>query len=399
LGASGHPLSRTPNIDRLAREGISFVNAFVTTSLCSPSRATFFTGLYAHEHGVRDNGTPLSAEIPNVAQLLGPLGYETGYVGKWHMGESDLPQPGFDTWVSFRGQGRYEDPELRVGRRKISTSGHMTDILTHFAVDFITRPRSRPFFLAVSHLAAHSPYLAQPRFRGIYDGIPLSLPSTWGEDLSTKPGFLLNRRLGNGPEMLDRTRSWLETLAGVDPGVGAILQALESTGQLDNTMVVFASDNGLLLGEHNLGDKRVAYEESIRIPLIIRYPTWFQAGTTSDEFALNLDFIPTVMEVAGSDLHTTYDGFSLRALASGEARRAAFVYEYFRDPARPETPSMTALRTREFKFITYPDVLETDELYDLTNDPNETANLVYDPRYSSVLQGLRDEMAQLTPRR
>ena len=394
FGVTGHPFSKTPNLDRIANEGVFFQNAFVTHSLCSPSRATLLTGLYSHQHRVRDNETALATQLPTVPKILQAQGYDTAYIGKWHMGHTEArPKPGFNRWVSFAGQGQYLDPPINVDGQQLQASGHMTDILTDYALEFIGRDRAAPFFMILSHKAVHNPFTAQPQFQGLYANANITFPATWGEDLSTKPAFLKNRLFTGA--LKPRIQQYYECLAGVEESMGKILAKLEDKNLLDNTFVVFTSDNGFFLGEHNQGDKRLAYEESMRIPIFIRYPQWFAAGSRIAAMALLVDLAPTLLEAANAPNTLNSPGLSLRKLARGETPRSSFLYQYFFDKDVPATPSMRAIRTPDYKYITYGDASITEELYDLKNDPIEKNNLINQPASSRVLQRLRFQLDSL----
>ncbi len=394
LGASGNLFANTPNIDLLAADGIFFNNAFVVQSVCSPSRATVLTGLYPHQHGVKHNGTPLSYRHPTIADLLGSVGYETAFIGKWHLGGDGSLDGDFDRWLSFPGQGSYLDPRVNIDGEVHDLTGHITDILTDYAVEFLRQRRQSPFLLIVSHVAVHAPFTPQQRFAGVHASDPIVAPPTFNTDELNKPAFLRSRIIGPDTTSLVRTiRRYRDTLTGVDASVGTILSTMSSLALLDSTLIILTGDNGLLLGEHNLSDKRVAYEESIRIPLILRYPRWFPPATVSEAMALNLDIAPTVLEAVGIERESRLPGESLRQLASGEASRSAFVYQYYRDPIFPATPSMLAVRTERWKYIMYLDLDETRELYDLLNDPLESTNLIDNLKYLSVVNSLLAKIA------
>jgi N-acetylglucosamine-6-sulfatase len=395
LGYAGHPFFQSPNIDRLAREGARFDDAFVITSLCSPSRATLLTGLYTHEHGVRSIWHRLDPERPTVPKLLQNAGYATAWIGKWHLGGDDAPPLGFDRWVSFVAQGSYAHPTLNVDGERSEHRGHMTDILTEYALDFLSEAREAPFYLTLSHLAAHTPYLPQLHLKGRFDGQNVGEPRSGDEDRGQKPGFLECRRVDR---IEDRTaRGYFELLAGVDESVGKVLDLLEAQGVLDDTLVLFTSDNGYLFGEHMLSDKRVAYEESMRVPLLIRYPRWFEAGTrAASTLALNLDIPRSLLEASAVPAPVDMRGISLRAQAAGERRREEFLYVYYREinlknPRAECTPDIAALRTLEEKLIVYPHTEEPVELYDLRADSGEHVNL------ASTTQG-RERVEKLSRR-
>ena len=295
LGITGDAVVQTPNIDRVGREGMVAENFFVTTPLCSPSRASFLTGNYAHAHRIINNDknglANISHSLLTWPRMLRESGYETGFIGKWHMGFDDTRRVGFDHWISFKGQGMFIDGVANEDGVRRQLDGYMTDYLNDKAVDFIRRERDKPFALYLSHKAVHFPYLPAERHQGLYAEAELNEPQPEPGDIEGKPALGLQPREvdvlrleGHSPEpqesrrgrgrdrrsiMLDQMRS----MASVDEGVGMILDALEETGELDDTVVVFTSDNGYLLGEHGeFNQKRWAYEESIRIPFVLRYP-------------------------------------------------------------------------------------------------------------------------------
>jgi len=396
LGATGQPFFKSPNLDRLANEGVLFQNSFVVHSLCSPSRATLLTGLYSHQHRVLDNDTPLHSRLTTVSQILNAAGYATAFIGKWHMGFLNAaPKPGFDRWVSFIGQGKYLDPLLNVDGERIQTNGHMTDILTNYALEFLDRDRQDPFFLVLSHKAAHHPFTAQARFYRLYENANIVFPATYGEDLSGKPAFLQDYSELFQQDLKLRIQQYYECLAGVEESAEKILAMLTQKNLLDNTLVIFTGDNGYLLGEHNVGDKRLAYEESMRVPLLARYPQWFAAGTRRETFALNIDLAPTLLDAAGISPPSAMSGISLRKLANGEASRNCFLFEYSADTAVAEIPPIRAIRTHDFKYIKYFDSTATEELYDMRKDPVEKNNLIEQPAFAPVLRRLRFQLDSL----
>lgn len=397
LGATGHPTFQSPCIDSLADEGVLFEQSFVVTSLCSPSRATFLTGLDTPEHGVLDIWTEFDPAFDTIGTALDAEGYETAWIGKSHLNPEGTPLPGFDRWLSFPGQGEYFNPTVNVNGEIEQRVGHMTDVLTEEALSFLDEhQRDRPFLLVLSHLAAHQPWTPQARFLGTYANTPVEQPPSWFDDLSDQPAFLECRQMENWSPAA--VRRYLEILAGVEESTCRLLARLEKQGVLDDTVVIFTSDNGYLLGEHRLGDKRAAYEESIRVPLLIRYPTWFPAGTTvADELALNLDLAPTILWAAGLDARGSLDGIPLHHLASGRSHRDRFVYRYFQDlcsngEVASCTPTMRALRTRRHMYVDYQPTRIVDELYDLQEDPFQMTNRIDDPTYAALADSLLDDL-------
>ena len=408
LGCEGHPFSKTPNIDRLAHEGALFRNAFVTTPLCSPSRGSFLTGQYVRKHGVLDNDDfrARSHELITFPMLLRKAGYESAFIGKWHMGTHDEPKPGYDRWVSFKGQGVYENPLLNIDGTTNRVTGYITDILSDYAVDFIKREHQKPFVLYLGHKAVHGPFSPAPRHKDLYANQTLpSAPASVKDSLQGKPALKHVREderkahpaAAQPKKELPRTAvlSQLRCLKSIDEGVGKMIAALEQTGQLDNTLFIFTSDNGYFWGEHGLGDKRWGYEESIRVPLVMRYPKLIAAGSTPEQVALNIDIAPTLLDLAGVRIPRTMQGKSLVPVLKGRKwgwRDSAF-FEYFVDRQYPRFPEWQAIRSPEWKYIHYPTLSGADELYNLRADPGEMTNLVDDVSAKKTLEKLK---AQLT---
>jgi N-acetylglucosamine-6-sulfatase len=423
IGCAGHPFVQTPHIDRLAKEGVRFRNAFATTPLCSPSRASFLTGQYAHAHQVRDNtnNDALSHRLVTFPRLLQQAGYETAFVGKWHMGTDDSPRPGFDYWVSIKGQGTYTDPEINEDGKTVKVSGYATDVFTERALRFLQRPHAKPFLLYLAHKAVHpeltqradgsvsdpnaSVFLPAQRHKNLYAGAPVPRRPNARDTLEGKPA--LQRKIGNLPPLgrdtgtSDETiRNRLRMLAAVDEGLGRLLQTLEETKQLDNTLVLFTSDHGYFYGEHGLSvERRLAYEETIRIPLLIRYPRLVRAGTTLAPLVLSLDLAPTLLELAGAPVPRQMHGRSLVPLLQGKTAnpRPSFLVEYFTDTVFPRVHRMgyQAVRTERWKYIRYTELEGMDELYDLQTDPYEMKNLVREPGTQRVLGELKAELERL----
>ncbi|MBI1896258.1 MAG: sulfatase [Acidobacteria bacterium] len=421
LGCMGHPSVRTPQIDRLAREGALFRNAFHTTPLCSPSRACFLTGQYAHTHGIVDNTarTGQSHRLSTFPRLLHEAGYETAYIGKWHMGNDDSPRPGFDRWISFPGQGTYLNPTLNDNGRTRRVSGYVTDIFTDLAVEFIRARRKRPFCLYLAHKALHpeiqqrddgsiegeSIFIPAERHRSLYATARIPRRPSYARAPSGKPA--LERSIGSLPPLGPRTvtddetirNRWRELMA-VDEGLGRLLTALDERRLLEDTLVILAGDNGYFYGEHGLShERRLAYEESIRMPLVMRYPRRIRAGSRFDQLALGIDVAPTILETAGVSIPPRIEGRSLLPLWGGNQQRwrESFLVEYFSDRVFPRILNMgyQAVRTSEWKYIHYTELDGMDELYNLRLDPYEVENRIHDAAAGRVLDGLKAEMAGL----
>ena len=418
MGFMGRPsFLKTPNLDRLAREGAHVRNAFVTTSLCSPSRACFLTGTYAHKHGVVNNeGTDPDPSCPTFPFLLQKAGYETAYVGKWHMAPKADPRPGFDYWLSFVGQGVYENPKLNENGRSFQAEGYMTDLLTGYAVNWLKRKRDKPFCMVLAHKAVHGPFTPPTRHKDAFPDAEIPEPTSYKDTFEDKPEWMrraftlgmrreqwvasqdkpipkkIERKPWNGKGMLDYYR----TILGIDDSVGQVLDTLESTGQLDNTVIVFAGDNGYFVGEHGLGDKRLMFEESIRIPFLVRYPKLVKPGSRVDETVLNIDLAPTLLDLAGAKIPRGMQGRSMAPVLKGKkSSRDSFLYEYFREAWACGLPLMLGVRTNRWKYCSYPDIQDIDELYDLQTDPIEMHNLSQDPAYADRVKEMRKELERL----
>lgn len=365
------PWTETPNMDRLAREGVRFRNAFVVNSVCSPSRASILTGLYAHQHGIVNNRTPFPEDATTYVKLLREAGYRTGYFGKWHMGSQSGQRPGFDDSASFIGQGHYFDEPFEINGKSTPTQGWVDDVTTDFALDFIRKNKEQPFAITVGYKSPHGPHTPPPRLASRYSGLKsrevpnLSVPLIF--DANAKPAKF---------EGADYHR----TLSGVDENLGRILDELERLGIAENTLVIYTSDNGLFRGEHRLGDKRAAYEESMRVPMLFHYPKLGLPAEVLDQIVLNIDIPPTILDYAGVKVPESMQGRSWKPLLAGDARgwRTSFFYCYHLERDYPRVPTTTAVRSASAKLIKYPDHPEWTELFDLEADPYETRNLVGD---------------------
>lgn len=415
MGGMGHPFLRTPNLDRLAREGARFANAFCTTSLCSPSRASMLSGLYAHAHRVLNNFTDFPAGLMSYPKRLRESGYETGYIGKWHMGEDrDEPRPGFDHWMSHLGQGNYFDTTFNIDGRRQKVPGYITRRITERAVDWIRKPREKPFCLIVGHKAPHGPFVPEPKYATAFDDVAIRRPATSTDTGEGKPGWVRQRVSTfhglEGPIFKacgfagydDFVRAYYASILSVDDSVGEIYAALRESGALDRTLFIFTTDNGYLLGEHGAVDKRAMWEESIRVPMLVRYPPRIPAGRVVDEMVLHIDLAPSILDVCGAKPLQNIHGRSWAGLLSGKGGpwRTSFLYEYDYEKEFPYTPNVRGLRTKEWKYIRYPhgdggpDRWKA-ELYNLKDDPLETRNRIDDPSAAATLKDLQREHERL----
>lgn len=399
----------TPAMDRMAEEGAHIVNAFVTTSLCSPSRASILTGQYAHEHRVVDNTSPIPEGTRFFNEDVHQNGYQTAFIGKWHMGEvDDNPMPGWDHWISFRGQGSYTNPTLNMNGKRDQYEGYTTDLLTDYAVDWLKEQNQNeePFFMYLSHKAVHAEFEPADRHDGYYDDIEIEYPQSMDNterNYRTKPDWVKEQRKSwhgvdypyHGDMNFDEFyRGYIESLLSLDESVGRVLDYLEESGLDENTLVIYMGDNGFLHGEHGLIDKRNAYEESMRVPMLAWAPGYIESGTKVNELIRNIDIAPTILELSGTQSNIDMAGLSFLPLLTDEGKEhnREFLYEYYWEPAFPHTPTTFSIRDDRYKYIYYHGVWDMNELYDLKEDPNERYNLIEVPQYQKLRKEMRNRL-------
>ena len=424
LGCYGSKHVKTPNIDALAKGGVRFANAFCTTSLCSPSRASILTGVYAHRHGVRDNFTELPTSLPHWPGRLRESGSATAYFGKLHMDETnDAPRPGFDWFVTHKGQGKYFDTEWRVnGLRNETPKGYYTHVVTDYALDWLKqRTPGRPWAMCIGQKAPHSFYFPEAKYSNAFSRVRVPYPKSAFE-LDDKPDWI-KQRLNTwhgiyGPlfewrkqfpdarpeavkDFENMVRAYWGTVLSVDDSVGRLVAFLKETGQFDNTIIVFMGDNGLLEGEHGMVDKRTMHEPSIRIPIIARGPG-LPKGRVVKGQVLAMDTAPSLVELCGAPALSDIKGRSWRALADGKdpAWRTAWFYEYNYEKQFPYTPNIRGLRTDDWKLVRYPPGdgspdKHMAELYHLRKDPGERRNLANDPKHAAKRRELEQQLAAM----
>ena len=420
------PGLETPNMDRMAKEGAHLKNAFVTTSLCSPSRASILTGQYAHTHKIVDNSAPLPEGLTFFPQYLQEQGYQTGFFGKWHMGNTDdQPQPGFDKWVSFKGQGVYYSPTFNIDGKEVKQpeGSYTTDLLTDYTLNWLAKlDKNKPFFAYLSHKGVHSEFMPAKRHEGKYKNIQVVSPPSmyltatdsskrWGLVQEPKgpvnvkdiPNWVKAQRnswhgvdgmYDNAIEFDDFYRQYLETLLSVDESIGRVLDWLKKEGLDKNTLVIYMGDNGFQFGELGLIDKRDMYEASIRVPMLARAPGLIKPGTKVEQMVMNIDIAPTILEVAGKEKPPHMQGNSFLPLLKGEQVpwRNNMYYEYYWEWAFPQTPTIFGVRTDKYKYIYNHGVWDINELYDIQNDPQEMNNLIRNPKYEKIAAELKLDM-------
>lgn len=355
LSLTGGPdFISTPNIDRIGIEGANFENGFVVYSKCKPSKGTMLSGWYPHVY----RESPKSFIDNGIAKHVKSSGYNTAFIGKYHYNKT--PQPFYDRWVGFATFNPFINPTLNIDGSDSIVNGHLTDVLTDFAVAYIEENQSNPFMLFLSYKAVHVPATPQPRYDGMFDTVGVSLPPLNPLALVNKPSFIQpiceNDRI---QDLLDQKQNMYELMTGLDECIGRVLDTLDSRGLSDSTLVIFMSDNGFMYGENRLAaTKKWAYEHSMRIPILMRYPPTIPGGTVVPDFALNLDLAETVYDFL--DINTaTSQGISLFDFIDGTDNRNEFLYEFINDfsgtgvpgTGQSNIPTFRAVRNNQYKFI------------------------------------------------
>lgn len=426
VGFSGRfPFLKTPNIDRLYYEGANVENFFVTQSICSPSRASFLTGTYPHIHGVNQNNKHVDPKWDEFAPYTAHLqaaGYETAHIGKIHMAHKEGKahiRPGFDYWFSFIGQGKYIDPPVNDNGNEYREKGYMTDILTEKAISWLKQKRdpNKPFSLNLWHKAVHEPHLPAKRHQSLYKEAILPPPpyDTHKETFKGKPEWQRKKTYGfdwkknlpipselpeqEWPINYEKNMQLLRCIAAIDESLGLVLETLDAMGELENTVVIYSSDNGYFLGEHTFNDKRLAYENSMRIPMLIRYPKMIKPKTRIKKQCLNIDMAPTILDMAGIEIPGYMQGDSMLGLLSGRPEadwRTSILFEYYLDTYWPYAgPNQIAVRTDRYKLVDAFLKNDIDELYDLELDPGEMNNLINSEDHDDIEDNLRNEAKKL----
>ena len=416
MGFLDHQFAETPHLDSLAKNGVHMKNAFVTTSLCSPSRASILTGLYTFRHRVIDNQRLVPKGTLFFPQYLQDAGYKTGFIGKWHMGgHTDKPRPGFDYWVSFRGQGHYTPPTpdytINENGKRVPQDGYITTLLTRYAVDFLDQQKDseEPFFLYLSHKAVHSEFTPEKKYANKFADKPFKRSASEtkvdGNKLN-RPRWLLDQRNSwhgvdfpyhSDLDVEQYYKRYCEALCSVDDSVGTVLNKLKEMGIHDETLVIYMGDNGFMFGEHGLIDKRVAYETSIRVPMLAQCPELFEGGTVVDKMVANIDIAPTVMEAMGLEKPAHMDGQSFVSLAKGldVAWREFFLYVYYWEKNFPQSPTVFSIRSDKYKYSSYYGLWDTDEFFDIQADPEEQNNLIRSSQHKKQARQMERQMYKM----
>jgi len=422
LSCYGSRINKTPNLDRLAEEGMLFKNCFCTNSICAPSRAVILTGKYSHINGKIDNRkeNPFDSTQQTFPKLLQKAGYQTAMIGKWHLRTEPT---GFDYWNVLPGQGKYHNPTfIEMGRMK-KYEGYVTDLITDFCIDWIKkRDNEKPFMLMYHHKAPHSTWQPNSKYKEIFKGKQFPAPDTFNDDYTTRSdaarqqAMTIEKHLKvtahtkveppsglTGAELKlwkyqRYMQDYLACVASVDENVGRLLDYLDQAGLSDNTMVIYTSDQGFFLGDHGWFDKRFMYEESLRMPLLIRYPKTIKPGSVNNDIVLNLDFAPTFLALAGIDIPADIQGESFLPLLKGKTPRnwrTAMYYHYYEYPAVHSVKRHYGIRTQRYKLIHFYYDIDAWELYDLAKDPNELNNLYDNPAYLDIVKELKAKLREL----
>ncbi|MBN2449125.1 MAG: sulfatase [Lentisphaeria bacterium] len=463
LGCYGSRINRTPNLDRIAAEGVRFDNCFCTNSICEPSRATILTGTHSHVNRVTTIGAHLDNRQENVAKILQRNGYQTAIVGKWHLGQGPAHWPtGFDHWNILQGQGPYFDPEMVCNGTKVQYTGYTTDIITDLAIEWLDgRSPDRPFLLLYHHKAPHRPWEPDAKHAGMYAGVDIPEPPTFHDDYTNRAeaaraatmridrdlnaidlklrteegtrwntplpppdrieGYTLTTKEGEtvsfaGHEALKSwkyqryIKDYLRCIASVDDNVGRVLDYLDAHHLAENTIVIYTSDQGFFLGDHGWYDKRFMYEESLRMPFVLRYPARVRPGWVSTDMILNLDFAQTFLDCAGIEAPSHMQGRSFRSLLEGRRPadwRTSMYYRYWMHLAHHHVYAHYGVRTHRHKLIYYyadalgqPNTIDEPktrewELFDLAEDPCELHNLYGNPAHAETVRELKAELRRL----
>jgi arylsulfatase A-like enzyme len=443
ISCYGSKINKTPNLDRIAREGMRFANCFCTNSICAPSRAVILTGKYSHINGVIDNAKEFDGSQQTFPKLLQKAGYETAVIGKWHL---KTDPTGFDYWNILPGQGVYYNPIMIEMGQKKKYAGYVTDIITDHCLNWLKeRTPDKPFCLMYHHKAPHREWEPAPKYLTLYDDVTIPEPPTLFDDYSNRGRAAKEQDMTIEKTMNDRDvklvapknltpeqkklwdaayepkneafrkanlqgkdlvrwkyqryiKDYLRCIASVDDNVGRMLDYLDEAGLADNTVVIYASDQGFYLGDHGWFDKRFMYEESLRMPLLVRYPKEIKPGSVNNDIVMNLDFAPTFLDFAGVSKPADVQGRSIRTLLQGKTPknwRKSMYYHYYEYPAVHSAKRHYGVRTERYKLIHFYNDIDEWELYDLQKDPDELNNIYNDPAYPDVVKQLKAELSRL----
>lgn len=432
ISAYGSKINKTPHLDRLAREGARLTNCFATNSICTPSRAAILTGQYSHKNGVYTLNDQLDPARDHVAKRLQANGYQTAMIGKWHLATDPT---GFDHWRILPGQGLYHNPVFITPAGRQTHQGYCTDLITDFALDYLnTRDKQKPFFLMCHHKAPHRAWQPPAKYADWLRDETIPEPDNLYDTWSGKAETVKNMRMRVGPDTTktdlkvdrpaglegDALRKWayqlyikdyLRCVRSVDDNVGRLLDYLDQNNLRDNTLVIYTSDQGFFLGDHGWFDKRMMYEESIRMPFLARYPQAIKPGTVAHELTANIDFAPTFLAAAGLPIPKEMQGQSALPVLQGKKPkqwRKSFYYRYWmHNDNDHHVPAHYGVRTQRYKYIEFynqalqakgahpPNSAPEYEMYDLQSDPREMTNLAHSPQHAKLRAQLKAELTKL----
>jgi arylsulfatase A-like enzyme len=434
ISAYGSVVNETPNIDRIAAEGARFDNVFCGNAICAPSRATILSGTHSHINGVRTLADRFDGSQVTFPKLLQQAGYQTAIFGKWHLGHGGEADPtGFDAWTILPGQGDYHDPRFYVEGEERQFDGYATDLITDFSLDWLDRrDPDRPFMLMTHHKAPHRPWEPDDKHAHLYDDVEIPYPETFDDDYATRPAAAAaEMRIGRDMTYTDLKaeppaglsesehkrwayqrymKDYLRCIASVDDNVGRMLDWLAANDLAENTIVIYTSDQGFFLGDHGWYDKRFMYEESLRMPVLMRYPREIPAGTVVDAMVSNIDFAPTFLDYAGLDVPDVMQGVSYRPVTAGETPEGwqdSIYYRYWMHLGDHGVAAHYGVRTKRHKLIHYYGRAlgtagsidrDTDpcwELFDLDADPSELLNIYGSPEVAEHQAALHAELDRL----
>lgn len=435
MSCYGSRINQTPNLDRIAQGGMLFNNCFCTNSLCEPSRAAILTGTYNHINEVTTIGAHIDNRQENVAKILQRNGYQTAIVGKWHLGQGPAHWPtGFDYWNILQGQGPYFDPEMVCNGEKVQYEGYTTDLITDLSLEWLKeRDKEKPFFMMYHHKAPHRPWDPDNKHADMYEDIDIPTPDTFDDDYSNRAAAAGAAQMTVAEHLTERDlkqpvpqgltpaeekhwkyqryiKDYLRCVASVDDNVGRVLDYLDDDGIADDTLVIYTSDQGFFLGDHGWYDKRFMYEESLRMPFIIRHPRSIAPESVNNDIITNVDFAATFLDYAGIDQPDRFQGHSFRPLLEGSTPEdwpEIMYYRYWMHLAHHHVYAHYGVRTHRYKLIYYyadalgqPGAIDESkppewELFDLDEDPNELNNVYHDPAYADIAAELRGELRRL----
>lgn len=455
ISCYGHSINKTPNIDRIAKEGVRFTNAFVSNSICGPSRAVLLTGKLSHLNGFTTNLSTFDGTQQTFPKLLQKAGYQTAIIGKWHLVSDPT---GFDYWKILPGQGDYYNPDFITNGVKERKEGYVTNLITDYSLEWLEKQKNsgKPFCLMIHHKAPHRNWMPDIKNLNKFDHVNIPVPDNFFDDYATrgraaheqemeiakalttgpdlkifdpsKPGFPSGpidswlKRLN--PEQLQAwinaykvknkqfkdlnltgknlaiwklrryLQDYLATVQSVDESIGQVLDYLQSSGLSKNTIVVFTSDQGFYLGEHGWFDKRFMYEESLKTPLLFKFPNHIPKGWVCDKMVQNLDFAETILDYAGVTIPADMQGISMKPLLEKKVSkiRDEIYYHYYEFPAEHMVKRHYGIRTLRYKLIHFYYDCDEWELYDLKNDPKEMNNLYSKPAYQTVISTLKKRL-------